>query len=657
VTNTPFQGVSGSVTYTGSKAFQNGFSFFGVALFDNDNLDAGPDGVDLKAQQNVTVNGGTYTIDVPNGVYYLVTNYASDASTYIYGAEDGNGPLPGEKYAFYQNSSCNLPASPVTVNGQTLLLPITITDSCPATGLFNGVTYTGSSTVNSTNQVHVLAFQPGGTFSSMVAHSNQAAANGKYKLTTLDYAGGDVDLLAYVDKAGTGDTIAAGDPVTAILNVPVTYVTTRTVPAINFNDNFIWPNNNLTPQNTSTATNTATDTCTTTPTNTATNTCTQTITNTPTNTATMTMTMTPGTVYPSWSTSIGSFIGISSPALSLDGSKVYIGTGGGLVCVSSGGVSQWTYYNTISSPNSYYMSQCPSVGPDGTVYMGEANSAYLDAVNGSTGAVNWSTLEDPPSGNWNPVGTSAVIASSGATVYAGDNNGNLFAINSSGVTLWSYNADDNCIWGSPVMDASGNLYYGSCNNNLYSLTSVGAYRWSYATGGSIYSSMAIGSDGTLYFGSNDNKVYAVSSTGGLKWSYTTGNQVHSSPALSGDGSTVYVGSTDDNIYALATANGSLSWAVTTGGAVESSPAVGSDGVVYVGSGDDKLYAITPSGSVSWTCTLGGVVNSSPAISSTGVVYVGAKNGTLYAVQGSGGLSSASNWPKIHQNNQNTGLEP
>jgi hypothetical protein len=290
ITNTPFQGVGGSVTYTGAKAFQNGFSYFGVALFDNPNLDAGTNGVDLIAQQSVSLNGGNYVLNVPNGVYYLVTNYAADASTYFYGAEDGNGPLPGEKYAYYQNSNCALPASAVTVNGQTFLLPITITDSCPATGLFNGVTYTGSSTVNATNQVHVLAFQTGGTFTTMVAHCNQTTANGKYKLTTLDYAGYNVDLLAYVDKAGTGDTIAPGDPVTAILNVPVTFVVTRTVPPITFNDTFIWPNNNLTPQNTATTTNTATPTPTfsATPSMTDTPTDTATITDTPTLTATPT---------------------------------------------------------------------------------------------------------------------------------------------------------------------------------------------------------------------------------------------------------------------------------------------------------------------------------------------------------------------------------
>jgi len=371
-------------------------------------------------------------------------------------------------------------------------------------------------------------------------------------------------------------------------------------------------------------------------------------------TSTPTMTVKPGTLV--WSTSFGSYIGISSPALSPNGTRIYIGTGSGLVCVTSAGVSQWTYNPTNSGGD--YMSQSPSVGSDGTIYMGEGNYAFMDAVNPSTGVSIWSTQLDASATTWDPVGTTAVIGSSGTTVYAGDNNGNLYAFNkSTGVTLWSYNSDSNGIWGSPVMDASGNLYYGSLNDSLISVTSAGVYRWSYVTGNGIYSSMAIGSDGTIYFGSCDDKVYAVSSSGSLKWSYTTGGTVYSSPALSGDGKTLYVGSNDDNVYALKTSDGSLSWAVTTGGAVKSSPAVGSDGMIYVGSGDDKLYGITPNGGVSWTCTLGGEVNSSPAISSTGMVYVGASNGTLYAVQGSSGLSSTSHWPKLHQNNQNTSLEP
>ncbi len=54
----------------------------------------------------------------------------------------------------------------------------------------------------------------------------------------------------------------------------------------------------------------------------------------------------------------------------------------------------------------------------------------------------------------------------------------------------------------------------------------------------------------MYVGSVDDNVYALNATTGAKvWSYTTGNNVNSSPAVSG--TVVYVGSYDGKVYAFA----------------------------------------------------------------------------------------------------------
>ena len=74
------------------------------------------------------------------------------------------------------------------------------------------------------------------------------------------------------------------------------------------------------------------------------------------------------------------------------------------------------------------------------------------------------------------------------------------------------------------------------------------------------------------------------------WEFVTGSLVYSSPAIGPD-DTIYVGSLDNKLYAINGKSGVKLWEFKTGGRVWSSPSIGSDGTVYVGSGDDKLYAI------------------------------------------------------------------
>ena len=96
----------------------------------------------------------------------------------------------------------------------------------------------------------------------------------------------------------------------------------------------------------------------------------------------------------------------------------------------------------------------------------------------------------------------------------------------------------------------------------------------------------------------------------LLWNYTTENFVVSSPAVSNG--IVYIGSHDNKTYALNATNGSLIWNYTTGNIVGSSPAV-SNGIVYIGSDDNQIYALNASnGSKIWNYTTGNDVSSSPA---------------------------------------------
>ena len=99
------------------------------------------------------------------------------------------------------------------------------------------------------------------------------------------------------------------------------------------------------------------------------------------------------------------------------------------------------------------------------------------------------------------------------------------------------------------------------------------------------------------------------------------------------------------------------WEFVTGGRVFSSPAIGSDGTIYVGSDDNKLYAINgKSGVKLWEFETGGVVTSSPAIGSDGTVYVGSgyRHKKLYAIKTESLGLAKSPWPMRGQNARHTG---
>ena len=98
--------------------------------------------------------------------------------------------------------------------------------------------------------------------------------------------------------------------------------------------------------------------------------------------------------------------------------------------------------------------------------------------------------------------------------------------------------------------------------------------------------------------------------------------------------------------------------VLTSGNSATSPAIGSDGGVYVGSNDNKLYAINgKSGVELWEFETGSDVSSSPAIGSDGTVYVGSNDNKLYAIKTDSKGLAKSPWPMRGQNPQHTDRAP
>ena len=105
--------------------------------------------------------------------------------------------------------------------------------------------------------------------------------------------------------------------------------------------------------------------------------------------------------------------------------------------------------------------------------------------------------------------SSPSIGSDG-TVYVGSEDGKLYAFNpKSGAKLWEFKTGSG-VESSPAISSDGTVYFGSDDNKLYAINGKsGVKLWEFETGAPVTSSPAIGSAGTVYVGSMDKKLYAI----------------------------------------------------------------------------------------------------------------------------------------------------
>jgi len=258
-------------------------------------------------------------------------------------------------------------------------------------------------------------------------------------------------------------------------------------------------------------------------------------------------------------------------------------------------------------------------------------------------------------------------------VYVGSDDGHVYAVDAiDGRQRWKRRT------GGPVAStpavAAGVVYALSFDGTLYAFDAKsGALRWKFATGGErrfeakglhgfqprhqtfadpfdVWLSSPVVADGSVYVGSSDGNVYAIdAATGDERWSFRTGNVVHASPAYA-DG-VVFVGSFDSYLYAIDAASGREKWRFKGGDdpaihnqvGFQSSPAV-AGGVVYTGCRDSHLYAIdAATGEEKWRLHHGGSwVNTSPAVSRGRVIY-GTSDTSRYLV-----VDAATGKPLVEQ---------
>lgn len=314
-----------------------------------------------------------------------------------------------------------------------------------------------------------------------------------------------------------------------------------------------------------------------------------------------------------WRYDTGDNIDLSSPTV-FDG-VVYIGNEAGTLTALGArtGDLRWTFRKFDRISISPTVVERPERGT--TIYVsGEGTGdTGLYAIDADEGSDRWyAGIGDA---------SNSAPAVYGDTVYVGSMDGVVYAIDTlDGSQRWGTTPVERgvSITSTPAV-ADSVVYVGTMNGTVHALDAEsGSEQWSFDGGGRILSSPAVARDNdgetrTVFVATTAGNLFAIDARNGTeKWRFETGETIASSPVVDGsnqpvretadDGNdedtgeessvqTVYFGSFDRHVYAVDTSDGSERWSYETGEPIVASPAL-AQGVVYVGSGDGSIYAVT-----------------------------------------------------------------
>jgi len=274
---------------------------------------------------------------------------------------------------------------------------------------------------------------------------------------------------------------------------------------------------------------------------------------------------------------------MSSP--SVERGTVYVGSGDGYVYAldAATGRLHWKF----KTGNVVHAS--PAVA-GGSVYIGSWDR-NLYALDARTGAVRWKFQTGNDTDIYNQIGIVSSAAVVGNTVFFGCRDSHFYALDATtGRLRWAHDERGSWVIGSPAV-RNGVVYFTTSDEKKFWALDArsGAERFSVPYGTFAYSSPSIAGN-VAYYGTFDGRLYAVDVTSGkIVATFSTDasqknlaahldargnldlNSMYPSNTLSG----IYVGL--NNVFGL--------------GSIVGSPVI-AGGVLYVGSTDSTLYAIT-----------------------------------------------------------------
>jgi outer membrane protein assembly factor BamB len=255
-----------------------------------------------------------------------------------------------------------------------------------------------------------------------------------------------------------------------------------------------------------------------------------------------------------WTVDLGPAAPTASPTLGPDGTIYLVNSDGKLFVVGPDGALRWTTQTgpvLIAAPALAPDGTVYIASMDGRLYavrppVGADNEGSIAWTFDFSANLGPTPLVTAPTGGGGATGIGSgappTVGPDG-TIYLGANNSNFYAIAPDGKLKWLYEAQRELagIWTSATLSPDGSsLYFGANRGGVYALNRAdGSLRWRFDIYGSVFSSIAIDRQGTLYTGSTVGHVYSIdSATGQQIFDYTVGEQVWTAPAIRPDGALV-----------------------------------------------------------------------------------------------------------------------
>ena len=198
------------------------------------------------------------------------------------------------------------------------------------------------------------------------------------------------------------------------------------------------------------------------------------------------------------------------------------------------------------------------------------------------------------------------------------------AVSGDYIFLGSAGAQERSLWGK-----------GENKSGLRVLSKAGTVQWEYrGTSDRTVAPPAL-AEGTVYLPSSDHNVYAIDiETRDTRWVFETENWVWATPLVVED--TVFIASMDHILYAVDSQSGNEVWRFAESqSALPAAPAY-AESTLYLGSLDGNIYAVdAKTGASQWRYKVDGSVWAAPLIQDD-MLYFGTISGKIYALSTANG---------------------